>query len=361
MKLRLSYSQIRLYSECGMKYKYSYIDRLREKTKSGALLFGTAIDKAMEACLKNQEVNEYKVFDDTFTHQDINKNIVYIPDSTLVVYAASDYDYDLLQPEDIKFLTAKINELLPEYSGEDVDAVFKRCATAKKQKGFRHFRESENKFLNLCNWLSMRRKGHLMLKAHRERVLPNITKVVGTQVKVELDNGHDSLIGYADLVAHWMGEDQPTVFDYKTSSIEYEADSVLTSPQLTIYSHALGVKKAGYIVFRKGILKNKVKTCSQCGMDGTGSRAKSCTNEGSGKRCGGSWDEIIKPEVDIQIITDLIPEQTENIVMENVDAVNKAIHSGVFTRNFSACKQGYGDCPYIKLCFKNSTEDLEQV
>lgn len=361
MKLRLSYSQIRLFSECGMKYKYSYIDRIREKTKSGALLFGTAIDKAIEACLKNTESDEFKVFDDTFTRQEINKNVVYIPDSLLVVYAASDFDADLLQEEDVKFLSAKLTELLPEMAEQGIEAAFKHCATAKKQRAFRHFKETEHKFLNLCNWMSMRRKGHIMLKAHRERVLPNITKVVGTQVKVELDNGHDSLVGYADLVAHWMGDDQPTVFDYKTSSIEYEADSVLTSPQLTIYSHALGVKKAGYIVFRKGILKNKIKTCSVCGADGTGSRAKSCTSESSGKRCGGPWSETIKPEVDIQIITDLIPEQTENIVLENVDVVNKAIHSGVFTRNFSACKQGYGDCPYIKLCFKNSMDDLEVV
>jgi hypothetical protein len=361
---RLSYSQIRTYGECGQKYKYSYIDRLREKVKSGALFFGTAFDQAIEAVLQNRGVDEKAVFDKAFTNQNHNSRTLYLPDSIDVVYAASDYDYDLLTAEDKTFLVAKAKELLPKLfveCSEDIKELYGECAKFKKQRAFRHFRKEENQFLNLCCWFSMRRKGHIMLDAHRKEVLPKITKVVGTQTKIDLVNSDgDSLIGYVDLIGHWMGEDEPTVIDYKTSASEYEADSVLTSPQLSIYCHALGLKKAGYIVFRKGILKNKVKICSVCGLIGTGSRAKTCTNDATGERCGGAWDETIKPECDIQIIMDKIPERTEQIVLENIDSSNRGIKAGIFSRNFNSCGN-FGGCPYKGKCFKDSDEGLEQM
>lgn len=362
---RLSYSQLRLFSECGQKYKYYYIDKIRERTKSGALIFGTAIDRAMESVHKDPAGDEKKVFDDIFEYQEINGKKVYIPESLLLVYAASDFDADLLIADDFTFLKAKAEELVPDLFAElagSVEETFKKCASYKKQRAFRTFKETENRFLNLANWLCLRRKGHLMLEAHRKHILPKITKVVKTQVKVELNNGTgDSLVGYADMIAHWLDDAEPTVFDYKTSSIEYDQDSVLTSPQLTIYAHALGIRKAGYIVFRKGIIKNKVKTCATCNFDGTGSRAKTCTNEASGKRCSGAWNETIRPEVDIQVIIDVIPERTEDIVMDNIEMVNKAIQVGSFVRNFNSCHNGFGPCPYLSMCFKNNMGDLEKV
>lgn len=360
---RLSYSQLRLYSECGMKYKYHYIDKYRERTKSGALVFGTAFDKAIEAVLKNPNIDEKAVFDGIWSRQEINGKEVYIPDSVLVGYAASDFDNDLLTDEDRCFLKVKAEELLPELFKEtgSIEALYEKCKTFKSQKAFRHFKEEELKFLNLCNWCSLRRKGHLMLDANRTQILPRIKKVIGTQVKVNLKNEEgDSLLGFVDLVCEWDDGNQ-VIFDYKTSSIEYDADSVLTSPQLTIYSHSLNIKRAGYLVFRKGIIKNKVKICSVCGFDGSSTRHKTCNNETNGKRCGGTYNESINPEVDVNIIINDIPERTEDIVLENIDAINKAIKAGVFVRNFGACKQGYGNCPFMSACFKNDFSDLEKV
>lgn len=362
---RLSYSAIRLYSECGQKYKYNYVQRIRETTKSGALLFGTAFDKAVEAVLVNRDIDEKAVFDRAFEKQDINGRVVSLPESLVVVYANSDYDDDILTEEDRRFLLVKASQYIPrdlEEHGNNVGALVDQCKTYKKQKAFRSFKESENKFLNLANWLSLRRKGHLMLDANREIVLPKITKVVTTQAAINLNNGTgDSLIGFADVVCHWDGDTEPTVFDYKTSSIEYEEDSVLKSMQLTIYAHALQVRKAGYFVFRKGIKKNRTKSCSICGYEGSGSRAKTCTDESKGSRCGGEWNESIRPSVDVQIIRDIIPERTEDIVIQNIDEVNKGINAGVFVRNFDSCRKPWGDCPYMKLCYENSMEDLEEL
>jgi PD-(D/E)XK nuclease superfamily len=360
---QLSYSRTRLYQECGQKYKYSYIDKLREKTKSGALFFGTAIDKAIEEMINDPRCNDHIVFDEAFTNSDINGKKIYIPESTKVVYSASDFDSDLLTDEDWIFLQAKQKELLPELVAEGLDPIgcVQECAMFKKQRAFRNFRENENRYLNLANWLSMRRKGHIILSACREKILPQITKVVGTQVKVELDNGEDTLLGFADLVCYWNSDTEPTVWDFKTSSIDYEEDSVKTSSQLSIYANSLGINKAGYIVFKKGIHKNKTKTCNTCGFDGSGSRAKTCTDDSSGKRCNGEWRETIRPEAVIQIIQDIIPQRMSDIVMDNVDNINRAIKAGIFVRNFDSCVRPYGRCAYYNACHTGDESDLEKL
>lgn len=349
---------MRTYATCGKKYEYHYVDKWREKTKSGALLFGSAFDKAIEEVLHNREANDREVFDKHWTTQDVNGRSVSLPDSVLVVYAASDFDGDLLYPDDVKWLEAKAKELK---LGESVAEAYTACLIGKKQKAYKTWPIAQNKFFNLCNWFSLRRKGHLMLEAHRQKVLPRIKEVVATQKKIELTNDKgDTLLGYIDLIAKW-DDGRSIIFDYKTSSIEYEADSVLTGTQLTIYSHSENIKTCGYIVFRKQVLKNKVKICSQCSHDGSGARHKTCANEIKGERCGGSWIETISPEIDIQIIIDDIPERTREIVLESIESTNVAIHNKTFTRNFDSCVQPWGKCPFYSLCFKGVPgDDIEK-
>lgn len=357
MANRLSYSQVRLYQECGKKYEYTYIQKYREKVKSGALFFGTSFDKAVEAVLEDPSIDETEVFDKWWTNQDLNGKMTYLPESIAVVYSATDFDADLLTEDDIKFLTAKCTEMKLE--GTVLEA-YTACATAKKQKAFRHFKETENKFLNLCNWVSLRRKGHLMLVANRKVVMPKIKKLLGTQIKVELKNDDgDTLLGYADMHCIWE-DGREVVFDYKTSASDYPEDSVLTKPQLPIYCHAMDVAHGGYLVFKKQIRKNRIKVCESCGFNGSGGRHKTCSAEVEGKRCGGAWKETISPEADVQILIDKIPERTEEIVLENIAEVNKAIKGGIFVRNFNSCEPGYGSCAFKNLCFKNDDSDLEK-
>lgn len=359
---QLSYSRLRLYQECGQKYKYHYVEKLREKNKSGALFFGSAVDKAFESHLKGSKLDPYAVFDSAFETGDINGTLFKLPDCTRVVYASSDMDWDVLHEEDTAFLRAKAKELgLEDGSAK---ATYEDCQAAKKQKAHKHYPVNKQKFYNLCNWMSLRRKGHLMVKAYLEHIAPKLTKVVGSQVKIELGNdAGDNLIGFVDCIAHWEGSEQPIVFDFKTSSMEYEEDSVKTSPQLTLYAHALNIKRAGYIVFRKQLKKNRTKVCSVCSHDGSGGMHKTCPAENNKKRCGGAWIESVKPEVEIQVIIDDIPEQTEALVLNNVEAINKAISAGIFIRNFNSCVMPWGRCPYYSMCYKGKvdSEELEQV
>jgi len=202
-----------------------------------------------------------------------------------------------------------------------------------------------------------------MLGAYAEQVLPKINKVLSVQEKVELpnDNG-DSITGFVDLVADIKGHGV-VILDNKTSAMEYAMDSVVMSPQLSLYLHILeekyNTRKAGFIVLRKQIVKNRKKICSKCGHDGSGARHKTCDNVVDDVRCHGEWTETIDPKVNIQFIVDEIPERTEEIVLENMDNANQAIKNGVFTRNFTACSNTFGgDCVYKSLCFKDSMVNL---
>jgi hypothetical protein len=351
MSNRLSHSQIRLFQECGKRYEYNYIQKLREKVRSGALCFGESIDKTFEAIIKNPEVDANGFFDNSFTSQEINKKKIYLPDSLLLVYSNSDMDKDLLTEEDRRFLSAKSSEL-----GLDgnFDSSYEICVSAKKQSKYKPFKDNERRFFNIANWHSLRRKGHVMIKTFKD--------VVGTQVKIELANSTgDSILGYADYVGKYGDNPNTLVLDFKTSSIEYEDDSATISPQLALYAHALGLKQAGFIVFSKRITKNRVKICGKCGFDGTGNRMATCNNEIAGKRCGQAWIETIDPQAEVKCIISEIPEQTTAIVLENAEIVNTLINQGLFIRNLGSCKGVFGLCPYYNLCFKGSDKGLEKV
>lgn len=350
MPLRLSHSQASRFQDCPKSYEYHYIQKIRPTTKSAALFFGTAIDKAMETMLSEGSEKARKTFTDTWNTQDINGSSVSLYDSTQIVYANSDYDPELLLPEDIE----RIGSL------EEVDKIYKQ----KDAIGFDLLSKEKKVLLNKANWLCLYRKGLAMLSTLEEEVLPNIEKVLATQKLVELVNEEgDSIIGYADLVCKYKGYDKPIIFDLKTSARPYEDDAVLTNPQLALYTFALceeyKTNLAGFIVLSKQIKKNKTKICSKCGNDGSGKSHKTCDATGAdGKRCHGEWVITLDPKAIVQIIVDEVPEKTQAIVMENMAHVEQSIKTGVYTRSFGSCKKQWGLCPYYNLCFKDEMKGL---
>lgn len=363
MKNKLSHSSANIFQDCPKKWEYHYVKHLRSKTTTGALLFGSAIDAALNALMKNDGKDPIKTFDYIWRFQEINGVKTYLPTATQVVYANSDWDEELLLQEDWD----KVDELLLELyqtvginSKEEITKVY----TEKEYAGFDGLPEDRKKLLNLSNWLCLYRKGLIMIEAVKRDVLPNIEEVLGVQEYVSLDNDNgDSVIGYADLVARWKGIKTPVILDFKTSSREYDKDSVLTSPQLTLYVHSLSEKfentrQAGFIVLNKHIHKNKTKVCSECGKDGTGQRHKTCDAQIDGKRCNGEWTITLDPSVFVQILINEIPEQTENIVLENFDHINMSIKNGIFHRNLSSCIKPWGKCSFYNLCYHNKKDDL---
>lgn len=341
---------------CPKSYDYHYNQRIRPNTTSGALLFGSALDSALNVLLMEPDKSAEDAFDQAFSEQPINGEATFIPTSTAVVYANSDFDSDLLYEEDISTIKEKF---------ECADILSNHNALRKKKSdsGFDSLTAAEKSQYNFLIWLSMRRKGHLMLAAYRKKVLPKLTEVHEVQKAIDLKNDDgDSVVGFIDLIADVKGFGT-VVLDNKTSSRDYEPDSVVTSPQLSLYTHAVSdeykTRKAGYIVLKKQLIKNRKKICSKCGNNGSGARHKTCDALVGDSRCHGEWTETVDPDVFVQIIIDDIPEKLEQIVLQNVDDVNRAIKSGIFTRNFASCANWYGgDCSYKKLCFENNMKGL---
>lgn len=364
MKTKLSFSQTQRYQMCPRSYKYHYIERLRPNVQSGALAFGSAMDDALNNLLTSN-TNPEDIFEKKFTYQEINGENTYVPTAENLVYANSDFDNDLLTKDDFSFVEEKIKEGIISGSSNIME-TYTLLRERKTKEGLGKFSTKDIKFYNLLNWLCLRRKGFLMIDAYRRKVLPKIERVHVVQEYVCLENAvGDKVIGYVDLVADIKGVGT-VILDNKTSSMEYEEDAVLTSAQLALYTHCLSEKfntrKAGYIVMKKAISKNRKKICKVCGNDGSGARHKTCNAEVEGKRCGGEWDETIDPDVYIQILIDEVPATTENIVMENIDSINEAIKCNQFHRNLNSCNNWYGGkCPYIDMCYKGSKKGLSQA
>ena len=362
MKQRLSHSSVRLYSQCGRKYKLRYIDGYRSVVTSGALLFGSALDNSLNTLLETKDISQaIKVFDKVFHFNFINDVGTYLPDSTLITYAKSDFDSDLLLPEDHKKFSDKQYEYAL-HEGKSLEDTYEFLMSKKEEVGFANLNDNEKKLLNLANWLCLYRKGLIMLEGYNSKVLPKIKSVLTVQKQIELENQEqDKLVGYIDMILE-MDDGKRYVMDNKTSTKEYELDSPSHSQQLILYYHATKeeykLDGAGFIVLYKLILKNKTKRCSVCSNDGTGKRHKSCDAEVNGKRCGGDWIETIRPEANIQIITNTIPQAAEDLVLETFDEANLGIKNEAFSPNLQACVQGPIICEYYNKCWRGSDLDL---
>jgi len=365
MNQRLSHSATNCYTQCGRKYQLRYIHKLKSKLTSGALLFGSAIDNALNSLLETKDLSvATKAFDKAFRFNFINNKGYYLPECKLITYAKTDFDLDLLKEEDLKWFNDRQYELntLTNNSISEVVAILQ---DKKATSGYNSLSEDEKELLNLANWLCLYRKGIVMLRAYSEQVLPKIKQVLAVQKSIEIENNDgDKLIGFIDLIVE-TADGKRYVLDNKTSSVQYDANSPQRSQQLILYYHITKeeykLDGVGFVVMYKHILKNKKKTCSKCSNDGTGKRHKTCDVETEFGRCNGTWDEVLNPDARIEFITNSVPEAAENLVMETFDEANNGIKNKMFGPNLQACHTGNIYCDYYQYCWTGSKEDLVQT
>jgi len=355
--MKFSYSAINTYTQCGYKYKLRYRNKLKSKYLSGALAFGSAIDNALNVLLTTKD--ESKAKDEFLKHwnfQFINKVYTPLKDSELLVYAETDYDIDLLKEEDKE----ELNKLNPLWQQEYSDIL-----ENKKSKGWENIPIEKKKFYNMMNWLSMRHKGLIMIHSYNKEIIPTIEEVIVVQKEQSLSNEDgDTLIQYLDLIAK-LKDGRTILFDNKTSARDYDPDQALRSPQLISYYHSskdeYKLDGIGFYVLKKNILKNKIKTCSVCGYDGTKGRARTCDDVQGGIRCSGEWDIKINPKCYIQTIINEVPPSAEDLVIEAFDSAAENIKKENFYKNLSACKNGPIICEYYNHCWWNKNDDVIEV
>ena len=190
MSITLSYSGLEKYKTCPRLFKYHYIDKIRDKRKSSALLFGNAIDEALNALLETKKLPvAIKRFEEVMTNCEDEKNVI-------------------------------------TYSSD---------------------------FIEGYNWHeSLTLKGMNFLRKYHEEVLPQLEDVIAVQKKIEKTNQFgDKIIGYIDFIGKWKDQDGISIIDNKTSSKSYSKKMIETSRQLALYAWALNYDKISYVVMRK--------------------------------------------------------------------------------------------------------------
>lgn len=381
MNTKISHSAVNKFLQCGKSYDYHYNHRLREKTATAFLAFGSAIDNALNAVLADLRDNgkvkcKYKdIFDEHWNTITINKRTYSLVDCTLVGYHKNDFIPEILESEDLAIISDRLTSenLAPLYNDKPLAEVKELLQHKHSIRKVVPFPQEEHELYNIMNYLSLRRKAHLMLDAYVRDIVPKIEEVKEIQYKTELDSGQDILVSYIDAIVKIKGNDHYTIMDNKTSGSLYEQSKVRTSPQLALYCYATGLKHGAFAVMLKNIQLNRVKICKKCKFDGSGGSHKTCPQEiatgevnkkGEAKtaRCHGEWNETVTPEGKTQFFEDEIEEMEQNLVIDNVAEVNDAIKAGVFVRNLNACDNMFGSrCVYYDKCHKGKDDGLEVV
>lgn len=301
----LSYSAWKKYHMCPRLYKLHYIDRLRKPGTSSPLIFGSAVDGAMNELYTKDKVDPVAVFRDNFKWEDCKE----------VEWDGKDFDPDLFTTEGL----AKVEGKSWEY----------KC------------------------WASMRIKGRLLIDKHMEEIHPLITKVYSVQYSLK------DRPGFLDLICEIKGIKGKVVLDFKTSARPYFKEQLTESTQLALYAHHVGVDNVGFAVFVKQIGKDRNKICQKCGFDGSGRSHKTCFKEVKGKRCNGVWDETVRLVPKLQLFVDKVDSVLGANVEKSIVETEKLIETGHFPCNYESCNWQFGrKCVYKKLCFEGSKEGL---
>lgn len=328
MSINVSFSALDCFEQCSEKYRLRYKEKLSSEKIPSPLFFGTAIDAAVELFLlkKKRDLSEreldlllnedaYSMFDKTMKEQ----NGQLLERNPLCEYFYSDFDSNVLTTDDYKSLSKSYPSIT------DWEEFFAYCKRYIKTHGELK-QGSKIAFNNLC-WLSLYRKGEMMLKAYERDILPEIEEVFDIQKEVELINeSGDKLRGKIDFIASF--KDNPNVrhiLDNKTSSEPYKEDSVANSVQLAIYCEAENCDRAGYIVLEK---KMRIK----------------------------------EPKARTQVIKDIISEQHKQKTFDIVEQKLNNIACGEFSKKDSPkdCMFFGRACEFFNLCWHGRMDGLKK-
>lgn len=326
--ISVSYSALDCFDQCSEKYRLRYKERLSSEKISSPLFFGTAIDAAVELLLLKKKVNltekeldllltddAYSIFDKSMREQGgqlLERN-------PLCEYFYSDFDHALLKEEDFKAFFKAYPSIT------DLEEFFVYCKKYIKTHG--ELKPGARvAFNNMC-WLSLYRKGEMMIAAYERDILPEIQEVFDIQKEIELVNDSgDKLKGKIDFIASF--KDNPTVrylVDNKTSSEPYKSDSVANSIQLAIYCEAEACDRAAYAVMEK---KMRVK----------------------------------EPKARTQLIKDSVSDEHKQKVFDKVENQLNNISNEVFEKKASPkdCSFFGKPCEFFNLCWHGKMDGLKK-
>lgn len=374
--MKVSNTQRSLYVQCPQKYAYRYKHKMRERAKGSALPFGVAFDQASDILLHQRDLQAAK--------QKLSEMWMSSEGNLDVKFSASDLDVRIYEPSDIAKLEAAAGNLNhSKAKGEfdkdgDIINLIKSIKKMKDQSFMRDLTIEESQFLHYANVLCMLRKGNLMLDSFHSNILPHITEVISTQLKIDVENGTgDTITGYIDLVCKMQGYKLPNgriltnqdivVADVKTAGITFwnKLDDLSASDQLQTYVCSPQIQSISptnlvcYLAVAKSISKDESYSCSKC-RSIKSSAHKTCNAEIDSKRCGGDWVGSVRYFSESKIVIGEVNLQEASKVYSDYDGVVQAIKHGITYRNRESCN-AYGQiCPYKRICDRCLTPEQEE-
>ena len=375
---RLSHSASEKYDTCPQMYYLHYKEKIRSTKFGSALIFGGALDEALNVLLETKldevpdtvtdDLERLKQgFDYHFSHQMVNKEQLDIRTSHDVEYYASDFIPEILEDAELTSLKTFISNagyiidvnkdsFDPENQPDPID-LYNEISGYIKEK--LELNSTDLSYYNYASWLSLKRKGHMMLELYKEEIMPQIKRVVSIQRKVELPNGEgDEFIGYIDFEAELEGYEGIITVDNKTSSRPYKLADINDKGQLLGYDEFTLNGKAGYIVLNKKIAFTKELTCQKCGKMTT-RPVKKCPEGGTGKnRCNGELDLNKIAYVKYQILVDNIDEEKKELHFDKLCGILEGIENEEFPqiRENNNCFQFGKPCIYFDYCRSNPAD-----
>jgi hypothetical protein len=327
MSLKVSHSRLERFRQCSESYRLYYEENLTGVKIGSALFFGSAIDAALELFLlkKKEELTEkelslmltedaYSMFDRTMREQ----NGIKLETNPLCDYFASDFDANVFKAEDLQLLEKT-------YGAGDFFQFWEECNDKFRNK--QDLLPDDRIIFNHICWLSLYRKGELLLKAYEVEILPQIHKVFAIQKEISLTNSAgDELIGKIDFIASFTDEPEVKyIADHKTASKAYTEESVSNSPQLHIYCEAEDTPRGAFVVLQKGI-------------------------------------RVKEPKVRLQVIKDEMPQDLKEIIFEDIDNTLHKIARREFEKKESpkSCYAFGKKCEFYNLCWRGDTSGLKK-
>lgn len=360
---KISHSASNKYKGCPAQYKLHYIDRIRSHQLGSALLFGSALDEALNVLLETKLDNPPETatsdlvrikqgFDIHMTYKIINKEQEDVRTSHFIEYFKSDFDPDILLEEDWTTLKRFISDAGYETDGQVPEPLelYKEFSEVLRTEKLDN---TDLSFYNYASWLSLRRKGHLMLEHYVDEIMPQIKRVTSIQRAVELPNGEgDILQGYIDFEGELEGHEGVITIDNKTSTPKYKLSDINTKGQLGIYDEYTGNGKGAYIVLLKKVKFIVTVKCDTCGEEST-RKLKNCP----AKKCKGKMEQVSKiPQIESQILVDDIDEEKKDLLFDDLCGILSGIENKEFEQNRDSCFQFGRKCIYYDYCRSSPSE-----
>lgn len=367
--MKSSYSQNNTYTQCSRYWDLSYNEGWRSEAEGASTYFGSAIDTAVMDMLGGNQ-DWLKSFYSKWEYQAINGQGVKVFDNDKIIFANKDFDADILDPvKDIQELDNWARELklidntIPPNDTKTLIGLYKK-ALKDKTNPYVKLTKEQLKYFNRCSWLSMKRKGKILLEAFKEQFFPKIKKVHALQKRSKIDDSYngDSLIGYIDMIVEIEGYDKPIIFDLKTSGMLYDDHMINSSQQLTLYAamegHNYNTNLVGYVVLFKNIQKDIVNTCNKCGNKKSTSH-RTCEVTTNNVRCGGEWIESKIPRPTVQVMVRERSEEQIKDYLADASNIMLAMRNKIVFKNVNKCLDWYGSrCPMYSICHKGDSTGL---